>query len=400
MASQHKHVASPAFLLYLVCISALLASVTQNIYSPIVPLLRDSFQVPLHFINFSVSIFMFVLAIMQIVYGPLIDAKGGKRVLLPGILLSVAGALGCALTSSFTLFIVFRVVQAAGIAAIPLVASTTISELFEGSARGNAMSTYQTMLALAPAISPVAGAFIGEQAGYRGIFLFLVIISVILFAMNLKYFPKRTEHRAVHARGNSFHRYVFVFKSKWGQAIMAIGFIHYFIYFAFLVSLPIILADQYHLGLGLIGLLYLPTAVSTMLGSRLYKTVQQKMEQRTLLLLGSLLTAVCVILFAVTSTISIVLLTVSAILYGVCSGLTMPTHTTLLANEFEGNRGTAMGVYNLVRYMGMAAGPMASSILLLTLSNLWLFLLFGVTFAVIVFVLAIRMNGKGDVSPS
>ncbi|MCE5170771.1 MFS transporter [Paenibacillus profundus] len=400
MASQYKKVASPAFLLYLVCTSAFLASVTQNIYSPIVPLLRDSFQVPFHFITFSVSIFMFVLAMMQIVYGPLIDAKGGKRVLMPSIFLSMIGALGCALTSNFTLFLVFRVVQAAGIAAIPLVASTTISDLFNGTARGNAMSTYQTMLALAPAISPVVGAFIGEQAGYRGIFLFLVIISIILFVMNLKYFPQRTEHRTVHAAGSSSHRYMSVFKNKWGQAIMAIGFVHYFIYFAFLVSLPILLTDYYHLGLGLIGLLYLPTAVSTMLGSRLYKTVQQKMEQRKLLFLGSLLTAGCVVLFAVTIYDSLVLLTVSSILYGVCSGLTMPTHTTLLANEFDENRGTAMGVYNLVRYMGMAAGPMVSSVLLLTLNNLWLFVLFGVSFAIIVIVLAIRVYGKVDVSPS
>ena len=46
----------------------------------------------------------------------------------------------------------FRAVQAIGIAAIPVVSATIIGDLFEGKERGEAMSLYQMLLALAPAI--------------------------------------------------------------------------------------------------------------------------------------------------------------------------------------------------------------------------------------------------------
>ncbi|MET1139004.1 MFS transporter, partial [Bacillus subtilis] len=34
-----------SFIMYFVCISAFFASLNQNIYSPIIPLIRDSFHV-------------------------------------------------------------------------------------------------------------------------------------------------------------------------------------------------------------------------------------------------------------------------------------------------------------------------------------------------------------------
>ena len=45
------------------------ASLNQNIYSPIIPLIKDSFDVSTTLVNLSVSLFIFITAIMQIVYG-------------------------------------------------------------------------------------------------------------------------------------------------------------------------------------------------------------------------------------------------------------------------------------------------------------------------------------------
>ena len=53
-------------------------------------------------------------------------------------------------------------IQAIGAGIIPLVAISMIAQLFEGEARGSAMGTYQILLTLAPAVSPVVGGFIGE----------------------------------------------------------------------------------------------------------------------------------------------------------------------------------------------------------------------------------------------
>lgn len=42
----------------------------------------------------------------------------------------------------------------------------------------------------------------------------------------------------------------------------------------------------------------------------------------------------------------------------------MPIQTTLLSEAFDKERGTAIGVYNFIRYVGMAAGPVCGAVLL------------------------------------
>ncbi len=112
------------FILYVVCMSALLGSFAQNIYTPILPMIQTSFHTSLYLVNLTVSLFTFVLAIMQLIYGPLIDTKGRKSVLIPSLIISTIGSIGCAFSPNIYLFLFFRAVQAIGIAAIPVVAAT------------------------------------------------------------------------------------------------------------------------------------------------------------------------------------------------------------------------------------------------------------------------------------
>ena len=165
------------FILYVVCISALLGSFAQNIYTPILPMIQNSFHTSLYLVNVTVSLFTFVLAIMQLVYGPLIDTKGRKSVLIPSLVISTIGSIGCAFSANKHLFI-FRAVQAIGIAAIPVVSATIIGDLFEGKERGEAMSLYQMLLALAPAMAPLIGGYLGSINGHLSVFLFYLHLAL------------------------------------------------------------------------------------------------------------------------------------------------------------------------------------------------------------------------------
>ncbi|MEY9096395.1 MFS transporter [Paenibacillus sp. RC84] len=380
-----------SFLLYLLSISAFLASLTQNIYSPVLPLLRDSFHVSLARVNASVSLFMLILAVMQLVLGPLIDSIGARKILLPGLFLTVIGSAGCSLAVRFDSFLFFRALQALGTAAVPLIAATTIGHLFSGHDRGRAMGTYQTLLSFAPAVAPVLGGFIGSRAGYAGIFWLLTGIAAVLFIVHVLYFPSsRSEGEPLPAEAKpvSTHTsYRTIFGSKIGLTVMLTGFLHFFIYFALLVYLPVLLTDHYGLGLEWVGLLYLPMAVSTLAGSWLFKKIQHRIGLTALLFWGSLLISGFIVLFALTGMASLAGLSAALVLYGISSGFTLPVHTTLLTGEFPSIRGTALGLYNFIRYAGMAAGPVVSGYLQVYVHPAPLFGLLGLAFATAVFVL-------------
>ncbi|REK62379.1 MFS transporter [Brevibacillus sedimenti] len=382
-----------AFILYLVCISAFFASLNQNIYSPIIPLIRDSFHVSMNLVNLSVSLFIFVTAIMQMVLGPLVDRKGARFVLIPAILLTVVSSIGCAVTNQFSVFLLFRVLQAAGTAALPLVAAATIGRLFQGSQRGKAMGTYQMLLSVAPAVAPVLGGWMGDWHGYPGIFWFLAIASAILLVAHQLFFPKDTpEGKQSVRKGGLLNHYGGIFTNRTGGAILILSFLFFFVYFAVIVYLPVLLTDHYHASLKLVGLLYLPLALSTMAGSAIFTYLQARIPLNTLSAGGHAVAAGSILLFAVTHSFSLIGMFTALVMYGICVGVITPLYSTMMANEFEHNRGSAMGLFNFIRYMGMAAGPVVSGWLLAKMEAVVVFGLLGVLFALLSWGLRLRMR--------
>lgn len=370
--------AKKLFVLYALSISTFFASLSQNIYTPIIPLIRDSFEVSLSWVNFTVSSFIFIIAVIQIVLGTVVEHQNKKRLLLISLFLMGVSAVFCAYTNSFTLFTLFRMIQAIGAGIIPLIAISMIAQLFEGEARGSAMGTYQILLTLAPAVSPVVGGFIGEFFGYEGIFLFLLIMAVSLLMFIVYLLPSEKQNEADKIPSKGFiHAYKAVFSHHIGTSIMIISFLVFFIYFAILVYLPVLLHDHYHVNLQFIGLLYLPLTVSMIVGSMLFKRLQKKISLNTLFILLLMVMPLQVILFGVFHTQSLVGLSIILFGYGIIVGFSAPLVSTLISNEYSEHRGTALGVFNFVRYLGMALGGMSPA-LYHVLPSSALFVLFGV----------------------
>ncbi|RKQ25150.1 MFS transporter [Bacillus subtilis] len=379
-------------ILYIVCFSAFFASLSQNIYSPIIPIIKESFHVSAAMVNLSVSVFMIVTAIMQIILGTIIDFKGARFVLIAGILATAAASIGCAVTTDFTLFLIFRMIQAAGSAALPLIAATTIGQLFTGSERGSAMGTYQMLLSAAPAVAPVLGGFIGGAAGYEGIFWMLTAISVVMLVANSMIFPKDSPAGSKQqTKGNVFTHYKSIFTNRTGNVILALSFVLFFIYFAVIVYLPILLTEHYHIEVSIAGLLYLPLALSTIAGTFLFKRIQAKISLNTLFIGSNAAAACSIMLFAVTHSVSLVLMALTLALFGISMGVIPPLYSTMITNEFEHNRGSAIGIFNFIRYTGMAAGPMISAYLLTMMPSAMSFGLLGLVFAALGFCLLPQM---------
>lgn len=367
-----------SFVLYALSISTFFASLNQNIYTPIIPLIRDSFEVSISWVNFTVSSFIFIIAVIQIVLGTVVDHQNKKRLLLISLVLMGVSAVICAYTNSFILFTLFRMIQAIGAGIIPLVAISMIAQLFEGEARGSAMGTYQILLTLAPAVSPVVGGFIGEFFGYEGIFLFLLFMAVSLLMFIVYLLPSEKQDETEEKQSKGFiHSYKAIFSHYIGTSIMTVSFLVFFIYFAILVYLPVLLHDHYHVSLQLIGLLYLPLTVSMIVGSMLFKRLQKKISLNTLFILLLIVMPLQVVLFGVLHAQSLVALSIILFGYGIMVGFSAPLFSTLISNEYSEHRGTALGVFNFVRYSGMAIGGMSSA-LYHVLPGSSLFVLFGV----------------------
>jgi len=349
-------------IVYLVSFAAFMGPFTQTIYTPILPEVTEQFRTSPLLVNLTISIFTFILALMQLVYGPLTDARGRRRVVLAGIAIYIAASAGCYFSGGIGTLLLFRALQAVGIAAGGVVAVAVIGDLFEGRERGASMGTFQTMVSLGPVVGPIVGGFLGGRFDFHSVFLALAAAGALIW---LGHFLFLRETKPAAAAGDRFSArdFLTVLRDRMGLAIVLLGFVQYYTFYNFLVFLPGILNDRYALSAEEKGLVFLPMSLSIVLGSFLGGRLQQRLDGRRLVVGTAYLNVAAVLLFLLVSHVSLPLLMAATVLFGLCLGLSLPVQTTLLTGAFAAKRATATGVYNFARYMGMGCGPLLGAVL-------------------------------------
>ncbi|MDU0199444.1 MFS transporter [Paenibacillus sp. MAH-36] len=380
------------FVVYLVAFAAFLGPFTQTIYTPVLPEVASQLHSTSFVVNLTISVFTLFLAMMQVVYGPLTDLKGRRKVMLFGITLYVIASVGCFFSETITLLLIFRALQAIGIAAGSVVAVTVISDLFEGKERGQAMGTFQMLVSLGPVLGPVIGGFLSGLFNFHSVFLALAATGMLVLVFNYLYL-KETKPDSVGTGRFQLRDFAAILQNRIGSSIIYLGFIQYYVFYYFLVFLPNILTDRYGLSAEQKGLVFLPMSLGIVVGSYLGGKIQTRIEGEKMLVLTTFLNAISVLFFLIFYAISLPWLLVGIILFGLSLGLSLPVQTTLLTGAFTKNRATAVGAYNLFRYMGMALSPIVGSLFYRIGGYYLLYGFIVVAFLAFAFLLSRRLLG-------
>lgn len=350
------------FVVYIVAFAAFLGPFTQTIYTPVLPEVANQLHSSSFVVNLTISVFTLFLAIMQMIYGPLTDSKGRRSVMLFGITLYVIASVGCYFSDTISLLLIFRALQAIGIAAGSVVAVTVISDLFEGKERGQAMGTFQMLVSLGPVLGPVIGGFLSGLFSFHSVFLALAATGLVVLVFNYINL-KETKPDTVGGGRFQLRDFAKILQNRVGSSIIYLGFIQYYVFYNFLVFLPNILTDRYGLSAEQKGLVFLPMSLGIVVGSYLGGKIGTRIDGEKLLVLTTYLCAISVLFFLIFYSVSLPWLLAGIIIFGLSLGLSLPVQTTLLTGAYTANRATAVGAYNFFRYMGMAVSPIVAGLL-------------------------------------
>lgn len=372
--------------LYVLCLLAFFASLIQNIYTPIIPRLHNEFHVSLLYINLTVGVFIFIIAIMQIILGGSIDTKDSKQLLLTGLSIIILSSFICSITHNFFIFAISRSVQAIGCGMIPLVTLTLLARSSTGNERASAMANYQIFLSSAPALAPILGSILGANWNYFGIFIFIFIIAVLLFIVisfiEIPNIEKGANRTIKPVEPKYFTDHVFI-------TFILFGFLVFFTYFSILVDLPILLTHRYHLNEGWIGFLFLPITISVIMGSVFYKWISKIKDELLILRYTVLAFSVVTLLFGIMNSINIIILAIIIFGSGFLVGIVPAILSTLITQRYENIKGKVLGVFNFIRYIGMTIG--AITIGLVTPHNTYLYFL---AVSVVIFIVFFYLMTK------
>ncbi|NVB82737.1 MAG: CmlA/FloR family chloramphenicol efflux MFS transporter [Kofleriaceae bacterium] len=155
-----------------------LASLAMDIYLPVVPAMPDALHTTPSIIQLTLSLYMVVLGVGQIVFGPISDRIGRRPVLLAGAILFAAASAGAAVSSAALPFVGLRLVQAIGASAMLVATFATVRDVYADRPDGTVIyGLFSSILAFVPALGPIAGALLARTFGWRAIFLALAVLA-------------------------------------------------------------------------------------------------------------------------------------------------------------------------------------------------------------------------------
>jgi DHA1 family bicyclomycin/chloramphenicol resistance-like MFS transporter len=167
--------------LQIAVLAALAATGTlaTNILLPSLPQMAASLQVSTAAVTSSITVFLAVFAIGQLVVGPISDRYGRRWPVLVGFAVFLAGSVWCGLATDLPNLLIGRVIQAAGACSTSVLSRAIARDLFSGAALGRAMALIMIAMAAAPGFSPLLGGALDHYFGWRSEFAFVGVFAVI-----------------------------------------------------------------------------------------------------------------------------------------------------------------------------------------------------------------------------
>src|SRR5256885_16364655 len=171
-----------------------LGPLSLNILAPAMPGLIVTFGADAGAVQLTLSLFLFGMAVSQLVLGPLSDRFGRRPVMLAGLALTVVANFAALAATSITDLIIARAVQAFGATCGIVIARAVIRDLYERD-RAASMIGWGTMaMVVAPMIAPLIGGLLDASYGWQSIFAFVGLFAAAVLVWTVAVLP---ETRAV-----------------------------------------------------------------------------------------------------------------------------------------------------------------------------------------------------------
>lgn len=269
--------------LIVIAVMAGIGPVSIDLYLPAFPMIEATFAE--RGVERTMASYLVGLAIGQLLYGPISDRFGRKPPLYFGFIVYTLGAIGCALSTSMTMLMVCRVVQAIGACSGMAIGRAIVRDRCEPEQAARAFSTLMTIVSVAPILAPVAGGFIVSSLGWRATFFIQAGLGVgILIAMHFALTESRDPRyveplSAVRVARNYFN----LFRDKNFLGHSLIGGFGMASLFCFVSGAPTILTRTYGIEPETFGMLIGLNGIAFMTASRLNVIALRKQKPAAIL---------------------------------------------------------------------------------------------------------------------
>ncbi len=262
---------------------SMLGFLATDMYLPAFESIRLEMGTTQSMIGLSLTVFLLGMALGQIVYGPLSDRIGRIKVLVGGMVLFSVATAACFMADSIEVFLAARFVQALGACSASVIWQAVVIDRYDSKTSQRVFATIMPLVALSPALAPLAGAALEAHFGWRSIFIALVGLGAVLAFATLRQPESAPVASTDENMGNklvSDYKHIISSRKFIGNMLIFAGCSAAF--FAWLTGSPFVMTEMGYSGAD-IGMSYVPQTIAFIVGGYSCRALLNKYDGSALL---------------------------------------------------------------------------------------------------------------------
>ena len=261
---------SRVFLLMAMGMMSAFGPFVTDFYLPGLPALAASFDTTTSWVQMSLTSSMLGLAGGQLLIGPASDRYGRRMPLILSMALFIVSTLACLFAWNIESFVFFRIFQGIAGAGGVVISKSVAADLYQGKELNDFFSLLMVINGLAPIVAPVLGGFVMRYTDWEGIFIILLAVGIILFAVSVRFRESLPPERRIPGSvWRSFGKFVPIIRNG--------SFMHYVwiqtfsmgVFFTYIASSPFLIQEHFHLDALAYSLCFAINASGMIVGSRI-----------------------------------------------------------------------------------------------------------------------------------
>lgn len=252
---------------------------------------RTTFGASQSTVQLTFSLYAGAFGALQLLYGPLSDRYGRKRILLVGLGLTCAGSFLAMVSNNLPLLIAARVLQGAGTAAGMVVGRAMVQDIFTGPERTRIMAYVGMVMGLCPPLAVLVGGQLHTHLGWRANFVLVFVLGLLLMWAAWKGLPTSTARTAngSHWLGAMASAYARLLQAKAFVLYVFVLAMTYATFYAYLSGAPLVLGS-YEVAPGDMGWYMLFMSLSYFAGSYITSLFIHRLGDYRIMTIGQTIT--------------------------------------------------------------------------------------------------------------
>ena len=261
---------SKLFLVLLLGVLSAFGPFVVDLYLPSLPQLASFFETNASMTQLTLTTAMIGLALGQLLLGPLSDKFGRKIPLIISLVIYIISTVLIVFPPNIETMIVLRVIQGLSSAGSVVISRAVATDLYRGREMTRFFGLLMTINGLAPIISPILGSLLLEYISWKGVFVFLALIGVIvlLFCFRLKE-SLNVENRLQGSIFSTFLTFDVIIKNRLFMSYVGIQSFLLGSMFAYIAASPFILQSFYGLSAFIFSLCFGANGAALVIGANI-----------------------------------------------------------------------------------------------------------------------------------